>query len=238
MAANHEIGTLQPMEEIGRIAAERGVLFHTDATQAVGKVAFDVGACGVRLASLSAHKIYGPKGCGALYVDRRELRVRLRPLQFGGDHERRLRPGTQNVPGIVGLGRAAELCLLEREEEARRVADLRDRLLRLLREGLDGVSLHGPESARLPGNLNVGFSGTDNETLMAAVPEVAVSSGSACTTGAVEPSRVLRALGLGEAEVRSAIRFGLGRFTTGAEIETAAERLVAAVRKLRARPRR
>jgi cysteine desulfurase len=226
MLANNEIGTVEPLREIGRIAAERNVLFHTDATQGIGKVPFDVRADGVHMAALTGHKIYGPKGCGALYV---RSGVELERQTHGGGQERGLRSGTLNVPGIVGLGKACEICRLEREEESARTAALRDRL----RGRLEDVRLNGPAEARLPGNLHVSFPGVDAESLMLAVPEVAVSSGSACASGSMEISHVLKAIGMKPDLAKSSIRFGLGRFTTEAEVDEAAERFVAAARRLR-----
>jgi len=230
MAANNEIGTVQPVDAIGRIAAERGVRFHSDATQGVGKVPFDVGRAGVHLAALTAHKIYGPKGCGALYVRRDTA---LKRQVHGGGQERGLRSGTPNVPGIVGLGAACELCRLEEEAEAARVGALRDRLRQRLAAEIDGLALNGPEEGRLPGNLHVAFPGVDAESLMMAVPEIAVSSGAACASGSIEPSPVLKAVGLDPARAGSSLRFGLGRFNTEAEIDAAAAAVVAAVRRLR-----
>jgi cysteine desulfurase len=231
MTANNEIGAVQPVREIGRIAAERKILFHTDATQGVGKVPFDVRADGVHLAALTAHKIYGPKGTGALFVTKG---VELERQTHGGGQERGLRAGTLNVPGIVGLGAACEICRLEREEESARTAGLRDRL----RARLEDVRMNGPERERLPGNLHVSFPGVDAESLMLAVPEVAVSSGSACASGSMEISHVLKAIGMKPDLAKSSVRFGLGRFTTEAEVDEAAERFVAAARRLRKVARR
>jgi len=235
MAANNEIGAVQPVREIGRIARERGVLFHTDATQGVGKLPFDVRTDGVHLAALTAHKIFGPKGCGALFVARG---VELERQTHGGGQERGLRAGTANVPGIVGLGAACELCEIEREEESARVARLRDRL----EKGLEAaeVRVNGPRRDRLPNNLHVSFPDVDAESLMLAVPEVAVSSGSACASGSMEISHVLKAIGMRPDVAKTSIRFGLGRFTTEAEVDEAARLFVAAAARLRqvARPRR
>ena len=233
MTANNEIGAVEPIREIGRIAAERKVLFHTDATQGVGKVPFDVRTDGVHLAALTAHKIYGPKGCGALYV---RQGIDLERQTHGGSQERGLRAGTLNVPGIVGLGAACEICRLEREEEGARTAKLRDRLRALLET--EDIRVNGPERERLPGNLHVSFRGVDAESLMLAVPEVAVSSGSACASGSMEISHVLKAIGMKPDLARSSIRFGLGRFTTEAEVDEAADRFLAAVRHLRKVARR
>jgi cysteine desulfurase len=225
MAANNEIGTIEPVREIGRVAEERGVLFHTDATQGVGKVPFDVAADHVHLAALTAHKIYGPKGCGALYVRRRDPAVTLKRQVHGGGQERGRRPGTLNVPGIVGLGVACELCRLERDEEAERAAELRDRLQERLLAARPGLRVNGAPDRRLPGSLHVSFPDIDSETLMMAVPEIAVSSGAACASGSIEPSPVLKAIGLTPQQAASSIRFGIGRFNTREEIEEAAEKL-------------
>lgn len=233
MTANNEIGTIQPVAEIGRIAAERKVLFHTDATQGVGKIAFDVRAEGVHLASLTAHKIHGPKGCGALYV---RQGTEIEPQAHGGGQERGLRAGTQNVPGIVGLGAACEICRSEGEEEARRLARMRDRLESLLAAA--EARLNGPREGRLPNNLHVSFKGLDAESLMLAVPEVAVSSGSACASGSMEISRVLKAIGIRPDAAKGAIRFGLGRFNTDAEVEEAARLFAGAAARLRKVARR
>lgn len=235
MLANNEVGTIQPIREIGRLCETHGVLLHTDATQGVGKIPFDVSEDHVHLASLTAHKIYGPQGAGALYVRRRDPEVRLARQMHGGSQERGMRAGTLNVPGIVGLGMACELCRKEREEQAAHEGALRDRLREQLCAGLDGVTLNGDPEHRLPGNLHVSFAGVDSQTLMLAVPEVAVSAGSACSSGAVEPSRVLRALGINARRAAGAIRFGIGRFTTAEEIDNTAGLFVAAVKKLRGR---
>lgn len=231
MAANNEVGTLNPVAEIAALCASRGVLFHTDAAQAFGKVPFDVGA-GVALASFSAHKLYGPKGVGVLYV-RGRPRVTLPPLVFGGGHERGLRSGTLNVPGIVGFAAAVRLASREREAEAARLAALRDRLDSEIRGVLDGVTRNGPPVDRLPGNLSLSFAGVDGERLIASLRDVAVSSGSACTTESAEPSHVLRALGIPDALAKATIRFGLGRFTTVVEVDFAAAEVVRVVRRLR-----
>ena len=231
MAANNEVGTLNPVAEIAALCASRGVLFHTDAAQAFGKVPFDVRS-GVALASLSAHKLYGPKGVGALYV-RARPRVALSPIVFGGGHEKGLRSGTLNVPGIVGFGAAVRLASRERDVEAVRLAALRDRLDAAIRGALDGVTLNGHRVERLPGNLSLSFAGVDGERLIASLRDVAVSSGSACTTASAEPSHVLRALGVPDALAKATIRFGLGRFTTAAEVDFAAAEVVEVVRRLR-----
>jgi cysteine desulfurase len=232
MAANNEVGTLNPVGELAALCAARGVTFHTDAAQAFGKVPLDV-AAGVALVSVSAHKTYGPKGVGALYV-RSRPRVPLTPIVHGGGHERGLRSGTLNVPGIVGLGAAVRLALRERDAEAQRLTALRDRLEGAIRGALDGVTLNGAVADRLPGNLSLSFAGVDGERLVASLRDVAVSSGSACTTASGEPSHVLGALGVPEALAKATLRFGLGRFTTQTEVDFAAEAVVSAVRRLRA----
>ena len=231
MAANNEVGMLNPVAEIAALCSSRGVIFHTDAAQAFGKVPFDVRS-GVALASLSAHKLYGPKGVGVLYV-RARPRVTLTPLVFGGGHERGLRSGTLNVPGIVGFGAAVRLASRERGVEAVRLAALRDRLDSAVRGALDGVTLNGPPVDRLPGNLSLSFAGVDGERLISSLRDVAVSSGSACTTASAEPSHVLRALGVPDALAKATLRFGLGRFTTAAEVDFAAAEVVEVVRRLR-----
>jgi len=233
MAANNEIGVLQPIDEIGAIAKEKGLLFHTDAVQAVGKVPFDVNRSNVHLASLTAHKIYGPKGVGALYVRRRNPRVLLTPIIDGGGHERGMRSGTLNVPGIVGFGKAAELCRLEMAEERARIGALRDRLNRKLHEGLDELYINGSMEHRLPGNLNISFAYVEGESLLMGINDVAVSSGSACTSASLEPSYVLKALGAGDELAHSSIRFGLGRFNTEEEVDYVVAKLVSVVSKLR-----
>jgi len=233
MAANNEIGVLQPMGEIGAIAKEKGVLFHTDAVQAVGKVPFDVNASNVHLASLTAHKIYGPKGVGALYVRRRNPRVLLTPIIDGGGHERGMRSGTLNVPGIVGFGKAAEICRLEMAGEGARIRAMRDRLNQKLHEGLDELYINGSMEQRLPGNLNISFAYVEGESLLMGINDVAVSSGSACTSASLEPSYVLKALGAGDELAHSSIRFGLGRFNTDEEVDYVVAKLVSVVSKLR-----
>jgi cysteine desulfurase len=234
MAANNEIGVLQPLPELSRACRERGVWLHTDAVQAAGRVPFDVEAAGVDLASVTAHKMYGPKGVGALYV-RRAAKIELTPLFAGGGQERGVRPGTLNVPGIVGFGAAAEIARQDLPEEGRRVGALRDRLLAGLQAALDGVTVNGSRAARLPHNLHVSFAGVDGEALMTGLADdVAASSGSACASGSREPSHVVRALGLGAAESWGAVRFGLGRGTTAAEVDFAVASVVALVQRLRA----
>ena len=233
MLANNEIGTIHPLADIGRITRERGVLLHSDATQAVGKIPVDVEAMGVDLLSMSAHKLYGPKGSGALYARSREPRVRLAPQLHGGGHERGMRSGTLNVPGIVGLGRACEIAGVEMDRERARLLELRDRLHQAIVGELDGVRLNGHSTHRLEGNLNLSFSHVDGESLLVGLNDVAVSSGSACTSATLQPSHVLRALGLDDELAQSSIRFGLGRFNTAEEVDQVAARVVAEVRRLR-----
>jgi cysteine desulfurase len=234
MAANNEIGVLQPIRDIGWLCKERRILFHTDAAQAAGKVPLDVAEMGIDLLSLSAHKMYGPKGVGALYVRRQGPRVRLEPLFEGGGHERGMRSGTLPVPLIVGFGQACELCRDEMAAEAERLTGLRERLGQAIADQLDEVTRNGHPTRRLPGNLNLSFAGVEGEALMMGMKNVAVSSGSACTSASIEPSYVLRALGIGDDLARSSIRFGLGRFTTPAEIETTIREVVRVVKQLRA----
>jgi cysteine desulfurase len=233
MAANNEIGTLQPIAEIGKLCKERSVFFHTDAVQAVGKIPLDVEELGVDLLSLTAHKIYGPKGVGAVYVRGRRPRVRLEPIFDGGGHERGLRSGTLPVPSIVGFGKACVLCQGEMAAEAARLAQLRDRLYQGIAERLDQVFLNGHPRERLPGNLNLSFAYVEGEALMMGIKEVAVSSGSACTSASLEPSYVLKAIGVGDELAHSSIRFGLGRFNTEEEIDHVIEEVVQTVRRLR-----
>ena len=233
MFANNEIGTINPLREIGKIAKEKGILFHSDATQGVGKIPVDVDAMGIDLMSFTAHKIYGPKGCGGLYVRSKGPRVRLTPMMDGGGHERGMRSGTLNVPGIVGLGKACELAGAEMETEAARLLQLRERLRDGLFSQLDEVYLNGHPTQRLPGNLNVSFAFVEGESLLMGLKDVAVSSGSACTSATLEPSYVLRALGVGEDLAHTSIRFGLGRFNTQEEVDRVVERVVHEVRRLR-----
>jgi cysteine desulfurase len=234
MAANNEIGTLQSIEAIGRLCKERGVLFHSDAAQAAGKVPLEVEAMGIDLLSLSAHKMYGPKGVGALYVRRRDPRVRLEPQMDGGGQERGLRSGTSNVPAIVGFGVACELCKQEMAAEASRLTNLRERLRRGIQEQLSDVTLNGHPTQRLPGNLNLSFAHVKGEALLMSLKDVAVSSGSACTTASLEPSYVLKALGLEDELAHGSLRFGLGRFNTEEEVDEVIREVVRAVRYLRA----
>jgi len=225
---------LEASPRIGRIARERGVLFHTDATQAVGKVAIHVDEDNIDLMSISAHKMYGPKGIGALYVRRKNPRVQLTAQMDGGGHERGMRSGTLNVPGIVGLGEACAICQGEMGEEAVRLAALRDRLKDRLLAGLDEVYINGSMEHRLAGNLNMSFAYAEGESLLMGIGDIAVSSGSACTSATLEPSYVLRALGVGDALAHTSIRFGLGRFNTEEEVDYVAARVIEVVKKLRA----
>ncbi len=237
MLANNEIGVIQPLAEIAALCRQRGVWVHCDATQAVGKLPVDVRALGLDLMSFSAHKLYGPKGVGALWVRRGSPAVRLEPQIAGGGHESGMRSGTLDVPGIVGFARALELCVAEMAEEGARQAALRDRLYAGLATELDGVTLNGPAlemaGLRLAGNLNVSFTYVDGEALLMNMKDVAVSSGSACTSANPEPSHVLRALGLSDEATRSSLRFGLGRFNTAEEIEFAVAAVAGVVRRLR-----
>lgn len=233
MAANGEVGTLQPIEEIGRICRAREVLFHTDAAQAVGKIPVDVQRWGVDLLSMCAHKLYGPKGIGALYIRKRRPRIALQPLLHGGGQEAGVRSGTLPVPLIVGFARAVELCLADLEAEAARLTALREALWERLSSALEGVACNGSREHRLPGNLNVSFAGVNAEQLLVALSDVALSTGSACASGSGEPSHVLEALGLSEAVARSSLRFGIGRSNDAEEIEWVAGRLVEVVAALR-----
>jgi cysteine desulfurase len=248
MFANNEIGTILPAAEIGAACRERGVLFHTDAVQGFGKVPFDVEAMNVDLASVTAHKLYGPKGIGALYVRARKPRVRLEPILHGGGHERGLRSGTLNVPGIVGFGKAVEISIAEREDEARRLRLLRRRLSDGILREVPDVSLNGPPlpeigpdgslapgilERRLPGNLNLAFAGVEGEALLMGLKDVAVSSGSACTSATLRPSHVLKAIGVPDDLAHASIRFGLGRSNTEEEVDYAVGAVAATVRRLR-----
>ena len=233
MAANNEIGTLQPIEAIGKLCKERGVLFHTDAVQAVGKVPLDVEEMGIDLLSLSAHKMYGPKGIGALYVRRQDPRVRLEPLIDGGGHERGMRSGTLPVPLIVGLGMACAIAQNEMPQEARSTVPLRERLRKGIMDQLPESYLNGHPTERLPGNPNISFAYVEGEGLMMGIKDVAVSSGSACTSASLEPSYVLRALGVGDELAHSSIRFGLGRFNTEEEVDFVIDLVVREVNRLR-----
>ncbi|HVJ21876.1 MAG TPA: IscS subfamily cysteine desulfurase [Polyangiaceae bacterium] len=233
MLANNEVGTIQPLGEIGKITRERGVLLHCDAVQGIGKTPFDVRAMNVDLASLTAHKIYGPKGVGALYVRRSKPRVRLVALMDGGGHERGNRSGTLNVPGIVGFAKASEILIKEGAQEIERIRGLRDKLKTSIMSNLDQVILNGHPEKRLPGNLNLSFAFVEGEGLMMAIKDVAVSSGSACTSASLEPSYVLRSMGLDEDMAHSSIRFGLGRFNTEEEVDYVADLVTGKVKRLR-----
>jgi cysteine desulfurase len=231
MAANNEIGVLQPVKEAAALAHAKGAWFHTDAVQAVGKVPFDVEALDVDFASMTAHKIYGPKGVGALYVRRKNRDVKLMAQLDGGGHERGMRSGTLNVPGIVGFGQAAEIARAGMHEEAGRTMALRERLLQALQAKTEGMTVNGPRDARLPGNLNVSFAGIDGEALLVSLDDIAVSSGAACT--AAEPSHVLVALGLSKDRALASLRFGIGRTTTAEEVDYAAAKVADVVSRLR-----
>ncbi|MFQ5416606.1 MAG: cysteine desulfurase family protein [Myxococcota bacterium] len=237
MLANSEIGVIQPLAEIGRICRERGVLLHSDAAQAVGKLPVDVDALGVDLLSFCGHKLYGPKGVGALYVRTHWPRLRLQPLLDGGGHERGLRSGTLPVPLLVGFATAVECCLEDLDTEAQRLRTLRDRLWEVLSAELDDVFVNGHPERRLPGNLNVSFGAVEADLLLLALSDVALSTGSACASGSTAPSHVLAALGLSQQRIRGAVRFGLGRSNTAEEIDWVAERLVAWVREARGKQR-
>jgi cysteine desulfurase len=233
MTANNEIGILQPVAAIGAIAKEKGVLFHTDAVQAAGKIPFDVNQVKADLVSISAHKMYGPKGVGALFVRRRNPRVLLAEQISGGGHERGMRSGTLNVTGIVGLGKAAAICKAEMPAESERLRKLRDSLNAKLHKNLDEIYINGSMEHRLPHNLNISFAYVEGESLLMGINDVAVSSGSACTSASLEPSYVLKALGAGDDLAHSSIRFGLGRWTSEEEVDYVVEKLTSVVRRLR-----
>jgi cysteine desulfurase len=233
MAANNEIGVLQPIAEIGKLCRERGVIFHSDATQAVGKIPIDVTKQNIDVMSISAHKMYGPKGVGALYVRRKNPRVQISAIIDGGGHERGMRSGTLNVPGIVGLGKACAICMEEMPKESCHLAGMRNRLRDKIMGGLDEVYINGSWEHRLPGNLNISFAYVEGESLLMGINDIAVSSGSACTSATLEPSYVLKALGTGDDLAHSSIRFGIGRFNTEAEVDYVAERVVETVSRLR-----
>src|SRR3989441_2849177 len=233
MYANNEIGVVNPIAEIGKIAKEHGVLFHVDGVQAVGKIPVDVQKDNIDLLAISAHKIYGPKGVGALYVRRRNPRVQLSAIIDGGGHERGMRSGTLNVPGIVGLGKACEIAQKEMPEEAVRMLGLRERLRLGLEAKLDEVFINGSMEHRLPNNLNMSFAYVEGESLLMGINDIAVSSGSACTSATLEPSYVLKALGVGEDLAHTSIRFGLGRFNTQEEVDYVIDKMVQVVTKLR-----
>src|SRR5438094_955966 len=233
MTANNEVGVIQDVKEIGRLAREHGVLFHTDAVQAAGKIPFDVNSMNVDLASLSAHKMYGPKGVGALYVRRRNPRVLLTPIIDGGGHERGMRSGTLNVPGIAGFGKAAQIAREELATESAELFRLREKLRTTFERELDEIYINGDLQRRLPGNLNMSFAYVEGESLLMGINDVAVSSGSACTSASLEPSYVLKALGVGEDLAHTSIRFGIGRFNTEEEVDYVAGRVTEVVRRLR-----
>jgi len=233
MYANNEIGVIQPVKEIGKIAKEKGVLFHSDAVQAAGKIPVNVIEDGIDLLSLSAHKMYGPKGVGALYVRRKGPRVQLTAQMDGGGHERGMRSGTLNVPGIAGLGAACEIAQKEMPEESARLRRLRDKLRTTLESNLEEVYINGSMEHRLPNNLNMSFAYVEGESLLMGINDIAVSSGSACTSATLEPSYVLKALGLGDDLAHTSIRFGLGRFNTEEEVDYVAQKMIDVVNKLR-----
>ena len=231
-AANNEIGTLQPVVEVAQIAHERGALVHCDAAQAVGKIPVDIVSWGIDVLSISAHKLYGPKGVGALFISGGPRALPIKPLMVGGGQEQELRPGTLNVPGIVGFGEASSLSAVHLTEEAKQIAALRDRLENQLLQGIEGLGRNGSVQQRLPGNSSLTFPGVDAEALIANVPQLALSTGSACTSGAIEPSHVLLAIGLSREQAYSTLRIGLGRFTTKAEVERAADEIIRAIQRL------
>jgi cysteine desulfurase len=233
MYANNEVGTLQKIQEIGKLAKEKGILFHSDATQAIGKIPVDVLALNLDLMSMTAHKMYGPKGVGALYVRKKNPRVRLVAQMDGGGHERGMRSGTLNVPGIAGFGKACELAEQMLPEEMPRLKQLRDKLKHAIEAELDDVYLNGHPTERLPNNLNISFAYVEGESLLMGLDDVAVSSGSACTSATLEPSYVLKALGVGEDLAHTSIRFGLGRFNTEEEVDYVAEKVISNVKRLR-----
>ena len=233
MYANNEVGTIHPIGEIGKLAKEKGVIFHCDAVQAVGKIPVDVERDGIDLLSLSAHKIYGPKGVGAIYVRSKSPRVRITAQMDGGGHERGMRSGTLNVTGIVGLGKACEVAKTEMTDEGQRLTELRNKLQAGIFERLDEVFLNGHPTERLPGNLNLSFAYVEGESLLMGISDVAVSSGSACTSATLEPSYVIRALGTDEELAHSSIRFGLGRFNTDEEVDFVTNRVCSEVKRLR-----
>ena len=233
MFANNEIGVVQPVEEIGRLCHEKGIIFHTDAVQAVGKIPVNVQAMNIDVLSMTAHKIYGPKGVGALYVRRRNPRVQITEQINGGGHERGMRSGTLNVPGIVGLGAACEIAGAEMEVEGKRQQELRDYLKQKFENALDYVHVNGNMDHHLPGNLNMSFVHVEGESLLMGINDIAVSSGSACTSATLEPSYVLKALGLGDDVAHSSIRFGLGRFNNKAEVDYVSDKVIDVVKHLR-----
>jgi cysteine desulfurase len=233
MYANNEIGVVQPIAEIGKIAKEKGIFFHVDGVQAVGKIPVDVQKDGIDLMSISGHKIYGPKGIGALYVRRKNPRVQLAAIIDGGGHERGMRSGTLNVTGIVGLGKACEICQNEMAAESEKLRKLRERLTERIMSRLDETFINGSMEHRLPHNINISFAFVEGESLLMGINDIAVSSGSACTSATLEPSYVLKALGVGEDLAHTSIRFGIGRFNTAEEVDYVADRVVETVQRLR-----
>ena len=232
MHVNNEIGVIQPIKELGAICKNKGIIFHVDAAQSMGKLSINVDDMGIDLLSISAHKLYGPKGVGALYVRRKNPRVQLQPIMFGGGHERGIRSGTLPVPNIVGLGKACDIAADVMIEENLRISQLRDSLLRGIRAENPNASINGSMEHRVAGNLNMSFPGANNEAIIAAVPDIAISSGSACTTSTMEPSHVLLALGMSKNEVYSSLRFGIGRFNTEEEIQIAVKSINNCMKKL------
>ena len=233
MHANNEIGVIQPIKEIGALCKSKEIIFHVDAAQSVGKIPVDVIEMNIDLLSISAHKFYGPKGVGALFIRRKNPRIQLKPIMFGGGHERGIRSGTLPVPNIVGLGKACEIATEVMIDESRRIAALRDALLKGIRDENPNARINGSMKQRLAGNLNMSFLGINNEAVIAAVPEIAISSGAACTTSTMEPSHVLLALGLSKNEAYSSLRFGIGRFNTKEDIDIASESINRCMKKLK-----
>lgn len=233
MSSNNEIGTIQPVDEITKICNEKNVLFHTDAAQSVGKVPFDVQRLGLDLASVSAHKMYGPKGAGALFLKKRKPKIEIVPIINGGGHEQGLRSGTLNVPSVVGLGKACEIAQLEMKDEAQKTRELRDKFLSNLIKEFRDIKLNGHQQKRLPGNLNIRFEDISSDLLFAEIKDVAFSSGSACSTSKAEPSHVLREIGLNENEIRNSIRLGIGRFNTDEEIDYVSNKFINVIKKLK-----
>ena len=233
MHANNEIGVIQPIKEIGALCKSKEIIFHVDAAQSVGKIPVDVIEMNIDLLSISAHKFYGPKGVGALFIRRKNPRIQLKPIMFGGGHERGIRSGTLPVPNIVGLGKACEISTEVMIDESRKIAALRDALLKGIRDENPNARINGSMKQRLVGNLNMSFPGINNEAVIAAIPEIAISSGAACTTSTMEPSHVLLALGLSKNEAYSSLRFGIGRFNTKEDIDIASESINRCMKKLK-----
>ena len=232
MHANNEIGVIQPISEIGSICKKKGIIFHVDAAQSVGKIPVDINKMGIDLLSISAHKMYGPKGVGALYMRRNNPQVQLQPIMYGGGHERGIRSGTLPVPNIVGFGRACEISQNVMTVECKKIMDLRDNLIKMIQDNMPKAIVNGSINMRLPGNLNMRFPGVNNEAIIAAMPEIAISSGAACTSSTMEASHVLLALGLSKNEAYSSLRFGIGRFNTDEDIEIAAQSIRQSMQKL------